>query len=329
MRLSVEVLTEDLAFCPLSAAWWTGSSRRTTTRTAARTRTAAPAGPVRWRTGVLRPTMKIADLQVGPVSREAMVYSPRTSASEMKQALITEVRMLGSTIRQMTPPHELPSDRAASAQRLHVNSGQPGVQRSVRERQHQDGVGEAQPDRVGAEHAGDGPVDRRQADHQHDRRNGQRQQTDELHDPAQPGQPKPHPGHRRHQQHQHDHQGQADQRERVVQALPHLDAGGVGCDVASEKTMARPHRCGCYCAAGSRSRATTEAGSGRTPSPRSPRAPEPNCLRRWTFAAPSHWCRRRSRPAPRTTPRCRVGRGHESHRDARSLQPRVQRPSPG
>ena len=64
-----------------------------------------------------------------------------------------------------------------------------------------------------AEEVGHPGVDRRQADHQHDRRNGQRQQADELDRATQPGQPQPHPGHRRDEQEEHDRDGEHGQPE--------------------------------------------------------------------------------------------------------------------
>ena len=76
---------------------------------------------------------------------------------------------------------------AASASVDEVDRRQAGVEGPVGERQHEDDVDEGQRQRRVAEEVGDPAVDRGEADDEHDRRDGQRQQADELDHAAQRG----------------------------------------------------------------------------------------------------------------------------------------------
>ena len=121
----------------------------------------------------------------------------------------------------MTVPHPAPRVRAASDSEPHVD-GRPARRPARGRRTAAPGSrrrSTARSDEV-EKILDNAAVDRRQADHQHDGRNGQRQQADELHRTAQPRHPQPNPGHGRHQQHDHDHHGQHHEDQRVLQPVP-------------------------------------------------------------------------------------------------------------
>ena len=117
------------------------------------------------------------------------------------------------------PDHAEPGAAEAAAglgEGDEVERAETGGQRPVGERQHQDDVDEGERVRGFAEQAPYPSVDRGEADHQHDGRDRQRQEADELDHAQELRQAELHPDHGRHQQDEHHDDGE----QRPARATP-------------------------------------------------------------------------------------------------------------
>ena len=148
---STSLLTGSLLF--VRRATSTTRGRRTTGRRAGRTRTAArPATTAIEHGGVGRGRGSIsATWRFSKLSRFAIVNSPSTSATERSVG----VEDAATDVRHDDPEHHRRPARPEAARRLgqrpDVDGGEPGVERPVGVRQHQDHVGERERQRRVAE----------------------------------------------------------------------------------------------------------------------------------------------------------------------------------